>query len=95
LPYQITGSTYVNSWAINNAQYLYHLDFNYFAGQYLYINANAVINAPMLKYLTLPASTKSVGIGAFNRTGLKEVKIPTGCTVSTNAFPADCTITYY
>ena len=95
LPYQITGAMYVNSWAINNAQYLYHLDFNYFAGQHLYINANAVINAPMLKYLTLPASTKSVGIGAFNRTGLKEVKIPTGCTVSTNAFPADCTITYY
>ena len=95
LPYTITGSKYINSWAINNAQYLYHIDFNYFAGQYLYINANAVINAPMLKYLTLPRNTKSVGIGAFNRTGLKEVKIPTGCTVSTNAFPADCTITYY
>lgn len=89
------GIKYINANAIVNCNSLYHIDFNYFTGASLYINANAFQNLPLLQYLTLPPNTKLIGNNAFSTTGLKEVKIPTGCTVSTDAFPADCTITYY
>jgi hypothetical protein len=89
------GTKYINTNAIVNCNSLYHIDFNYFTGASLYINANAFRNLPLLQYLTLPPNTKSIGNNAFSTTGLKEVKIPTGCTVSTDAFPAGCTITYY
>lgn len=59
------------------------------------ITANAIVNCPSLQYLELPRGTTYIFAGALNRTGLKNIKIPSTCTVQTNALPTDCVITYY
>ena len=93
--YTRVGTTYINSYAVRNEANLYHIDFDYTAAGNLYINANAFVNVPMLQYMTLPPCTKRINANAFSNTGLIEVKVPTGCVVAADAFPAGCTITYY
>lgn len=86
---------YIANNAVNNAPNLYWVDMNLITYSGFRINDDAFINCPMLQRLRVPAGTSYIGNGAFNRTGLKYVEIPSACTLGTNAFPADCTITYY
>lgn len=89
------SSGYIANNAVNNAQYLYWVDMSLMNYKGFQIYDDAFINCPALQHLYIPAGTTRVGNGAFNRTGLKHVEVPTGCALGTNAFPADCTITYY
>lgn len=81
--------------AVRNCNSLYWVDMNMLTNANFRINDNAFINCYSLCRLRLPAGTDYVGNGAFNRTSLKHVEAPAKCRMGTNAFPADCVITYY
>lgn len=81
--------------AVFNCNTLYWVDMNMLTNANFRINDNAFVNCYSLCRLRLPQGTDFVGNGAFNRTGLKYVEAPTKCRMGTNAFPADCVITYY
>jgi hypothetical protein len=81
--------------AVNNCPRLYWVDMNLINASNFRINDNAFINCPLLSELYVPRNTNYIGNGAFNRTGLKHIVVPSTCTFGTNAVPADCQISYY
>ena len=58
------------------------------------IGGYAFYGCSELTSVTIPDSVTEIGVSAFIDTKIKEVSIPSGCTVGVNAFPSTCTVTY-
>lgn len=80
--------------AVRNCPSLTLVDFSGLTNTNIVIYNNAFVNCYGLTHIDLPSGVKNICTGAFNRTGIKAVNVPTGCVVGTNAFPSDCVITY-
>ena len=89
-----TSSRFIFQNAVVNCNSLTYIDFSLLKNTNIVIYNNAFVNCYGLTKINLPSGVKNVCSGAFNRTNIKAVNIPTGCVVGANAFPSDCTITY-
>lgn len=89
-----TSSRFIFQNAVVNCNSLTYIDFSMLKNTNIVIYNNAFVNCYGLTKIDLPSGVKNICSGAFNRTSIKAVNIPTGCVVGANAFPSDCTITY-
>ena len=89
-----TAQRFICSNAVRNCPSLAIIDFSGLKNANIVIYNNAFVNCYGLNHIDLPSGVKNICAGAFNRTGIKAVNVPTGCVVGTNAFPSDCVITY-
>jgi hypothetical protein len=88
-------SRYIANNAVLNCNRLEYIEMNYITSPSFRINDDAFKNCPVLREVYTPRNTNYIGNGAFNRTGLKRIVVPSTCTFGTNAVPADCQISYY
>lgn len=86
---------YIANNAVLNCNRLEYIEMNYITSPSFRINDDAFKNCPALREVYTPRNTNYIGNGAFNRTGLKRIVVPSTCTFGTNAVPADCQISYY
>ena len=80
--------------AVKNCNSLVHVDFSGLTNTNIVIYNDAFNNCYGLTNIVLPSGVKNICNGAFNRTSIKAVNVPSGCIVGASAFPSDCVITY-
>lgn len=59
------------------------------------LRLGAFINCTHLTEVRIPDSVTSIGPYSFYNTGLRKVRIPSGCTYCDTSFPEDCEIEFY